>query len=43
MKNNTLLALGALAASTLLAFTLPEDTVSFAPTEGSSLTKTFAS
>ncbi|MFT7479965.1 MAG: hypothetical protein ACI80N_003272, partial [Gammaproteobacteria bacterium] len=42
-KNNTLLALGALAASTLLAFTLPEDTVSFAPTEGSSLTKTFAS
>jgi len=43
MKNITRLALGALAASSLLAFTLPDDALTFGPDQGSSLTKTFTS
>lgn len=43
MKYKTPFALTALATSGLLAFALPADEVTFAPSEGTSITKTFTS
>ena len=43
MKNKKTLVLAALAAPTILAFSTPRDSVSFAPGDGTSVTKTFTS